>query len=90
MKTWCLGCGVIIGRGSYCTACQPAKPRKGSTRQWRTTRERVLERDGHRCRYCGAPATHVDHLVPVVRGGTDDPENLAAACPTCNLEKGAR
>jgi len=90
MKTWCLGCGVIIGRGSYCVACQPAKPRKGSTRQWRNIRERVLERDGHRCRYCGAPATHVDHLVPVVKGGRDHETNLAASCVTCNLEKGAR
>ena len=90
MKTWCLGCGVIIGRGSYCTACQPAKPRKGSTRQWRNIRERVLERDGHRCRYCGALATHVDHVVPVVRGGASHDSNLAAACRTCNLEKGAR
>jgi len=90
MKTWCLGCGVIIGRGSYCTACQPPKARKGSTRQWRELRQRILERDGYTCRTCGAPATHVDHVVPVVKGGRDHGANLAAACQSCNLEKGAR
>lgn len=51
----------------------------------------VLKRDGFRCRYCGANAAstilHVDHVVPVAEGGTDDPENLVAACADCNLGK---
>jgi len=89
MKTWCLGCGVIISRGSYCVACQPAKARKGSTRQWRNIRKRVLDRDRWTCRYCGAPANHADHIVPVARGGATHESNLAAACQTCNLGKGA-
>jgi 5-methylcytosine-specific restriction endonuclease McrA len=90
MRTSCLSCRVIISRGSYCHVCQPAKARKGSTRQWRILRWQILERDRYTCRHCGAPATHVDHLVPVARGGTDNPANLAASCPACNLEKGAR
>ncbi len=48
----------------------------------------VLKRDGFRCRYCGTTSMetmlHVDHVVPVVDGGTDDPTNLAAACAACN------
>ena len=32
---------------------------------------------------------HVDHVVPVARGGTSDPENLQAVCAGCNLRKGA-
>lgn len=51
----------------------------------------VLKRDGFRCRYCGANAAstllHVDHVVPIAEGGTDDPENLVAACADCNLGK---
>jgi HNH endonuclease len=50
-------------------------------------------RDLSGCRlYCGAsfadvPIT-VDHVVPVVRGGSDGAANLATACEACNREKG--
>ena len=43
-----------------------------------------------KCVYCGAPAAHMDHLVPKAQGGTDDPANLVPACAKCNLTKGAR
>jgi 5-methylcytosine-specific restriction protein A len=64
-------------------------PRNGSTRQWRNTRARVLYRDRYTCRQCGAPATHVDHITPVLFGGTDDEGNLQALSASCNLAKGA-
>lgn len=61
---------------------------------WRTDRRdrfMVLHRDGFACRYCGAsPGSdllEVDHLVPRTRGGTDNAENLVAACKTCNGRK---
>jgi 5-methylcytosine-specific restriction protein A len=80
------GCGALINRGSYCQRCEP---RKGSTRQWRNLRARVLSRDNFTCRRCGAPASHVDHIQPVLFGGTDDESNLQALCEHCNLTKGA-
>ena len=59
------------------------------------TRSRVRERAGDRCEYCGLhredsplAALHVEHIVPKVHGGSDDPENLALACIDCNLHKG--
>lgn len=56
-------------------------------------RFQILTRDGYRCRYCGAPAPEVrlqvDHILALVNGGTDDPENLVTACVDCNLGKGA-
>lgn len=64
------------------------RERNGSTRTWRTTRAAVLKRDHHRCFYCGRPATTVDHLLPVVRGGSDQEHNLVAACTDCNGSKG--
>lgn len=58
----------------------------------KTTRYEVLRRDGFTCRYCGAKAPdveiHVDHVVPVSLGGSDDPTNLVAACRDCNAGKG--
>lgn len=54
----------------------------------------ILVRDGHKCRYCGASAVDsplvVDHIIPVVQGGTNDPENLIAACQPCNAGKSAQ
>ena len=32
---------------------------------------------------------HVDHIIPVARGGTDDLANLRLLCPDCNYIKGA-
>ena len=60
---------------------------RGSTRAWRELRLKILARDANTCAYCGAEAKHVDHIIPIVAGGTDDPENLTAACARCNLQK---
>ena len=55
----------------------------------------VARRAGHRCEYCHAPEAvfnfpfEVDHIEPVIRGGSDDMENLALACRACNLRKAA-
>lgn len=56
----------------------------------------LIVRQGALCALCGnrlpedAADIHVDHIVPVARGGTSDPENLQAVCAGCNLRKGAR
>lgn len=56
---------------------------------------RLVERRAHgRCEYCRAPQRitgivyHLEHIVPLRCGGTDDVSNRALACPTCNLSKG--
>lgn len=59
-------------------------------------RRRVVERAGNRCEYCGLAQTgqeaafHVDHVVPVSAGGPTGLDNLALACVSCSLRKGAR
>jgi 5-methylcytosine-specific restriction endonuclease McrA len=41
------------------------------------------------CVYCGTwEAGQIDHVIPKVRGGTDDPRNLVSACRPCNYSKG--
>jgi hypothetical protein len=43
------------------------------------------------CSYCQQnPVEHLDHVIPVVRGGDLSPENLTPVCSWCNLSKGAR
>lgn len=54
-------------------------------------RDEVLERDCAACVYCGsADQLHIDHVLPVVRGGRSERENLCVACAPCNLSKGAK
>lgn len=45
---------------------------------------------GGRCWMCGDPATTVDHVIPLFRGGTNWPANLRPACKACNSRKGHR
>lgn len=53
------------------------------------------EQDGL-CALCGKPlgdnirSLHVDHDIPLVAGGTNDPENLQLTHPVCNMKKGTR
>ena len=54
------------------------------------SRRGVLRRDNHRCAYCAAPATTVDHVLPRSRGGQNTWDNLVASCRSCNNTKGDR
>lgn len=59
-------------------------------------RSRVIRRAERRCEYCGLSqdgqeATfHIDHVVPRRADGQTVLENLALACVSCSLRKGAR
>jgi 5-methylcytosine-specific restriction endonuclease McrA len=66
------------------------KKRNGSTYRWRQLRKEILKRDEYRCAYCGHAATQVDHVTSLDKGGTDEPDNLIAACAACNLRKGTK
>lgn len=54
-------------------------------------RRRILARDRHACRYCGNDSGpfEIDHVLPVVKGGSDRIGNLVTACRECNRRKGA-
>lgn len=70
------------------SAPDPYKERLGlSQKAWRRLRMVVFERDGYECAYCGDCANTVDHIIPLSRGGTNDPENLTPACKSCNSSK---
>lgn len=46
------------------------------------------------CRWCGEDTRprvrHIDHVIPLARGGADSVENLCVACPDCNMRKGSK
>jgi hypothetical protein len=51
----------------------------------------LFRRDDHRCLYCGSQFSRAeltrDHVLPISRGGTDQWENVVAACKRCNWLK---
>jgi len=62
------------------------------TGPWPRIRRTILTRDNHTCQIngpkCTGHATQVDHIIPINQGGPwYDPDNLRAACRTCNLAR---
>ena len=58
----------------------------------RGLRHEVFKRDNYKCVECGARKSdgatlHVDHKIPVSKGGTDELSNLQTLCSDCNLNK---
>ena len=53
----------------------------------------LMEQQRGRCPYCQCSIRdgyHVDHYVPLAKGGTHEPANVQLTCPTCNSRKGAK
>ena len=68
------------------------KSENSSVSRWYKMRFSVLMRDSFRCQYCGMTPRdniklHVDHVIPVSKGGKFDINNLITACEKCNLGK---
>ncbi len=70
------------------------------------TRQEILERDSYLCWICGGPVDlsapyrmgnpgwevypHLDHVIPLSKGGSDTPANVRTAHARCNVDKGAK
>lgn len=67
---------------------QPAPVRTALTA---SERQAVFDRDGRRCRWCGATENlTIDHIHPVSYGGTNALGNLQVLCASCNSWKSDR
>lgn len=65
---------------------------RGYGTAWEKVRKLALERDRHLCQLClkegrYTVATHVDHIVPKAKGGTDDLANLQSLDASCHALK---
>lgn len=82
------------GRVSYEHLRKPIKSKELRKGISLPVRYSILKRDGFRCTLCGTKpepqnGIHliVDHIIPVVRGGTRDIKNLRTLCSACNHGK---
>jgi len=50
-------------------------------------RNRIRRRDSGVCQLCGRLGAHVDHVVPLSQGGSDDDENKQLLCVECHDAK---
>lgn len=85
---------LAIGFNELDLADRLTEPRTVSGHRRHIPREvkiAVYERCGGRCVECEATyPLHIDHMVPLARGGSDGVSNLQVLCDRCNLRKGAR
>ena len=55
-------------------------------------KQRLMRRQDNTCVYCGyrrtAASMDIDHIIPVVRGGSNNEDNLQVICRPCNQRKG--
>lgn len=59
---------------------------RGYNNQWRKIRAAILAEEPL-CRTCQGPATVVDHIKPLKKGGTYDRLNLQPLCISCHNRK---
>lgn len=86
------GCSQTVDRPGYCERHRRsgwATYRHVYTRAWPVLSQAFL-RAHPRCARCGAPATVVDHVLPLRAGGSHDPANLQPLCAPCHNAKTAR
>lgn len=74
-----------------------AKKRQAGGSHTENDIKRLFDRQGGLCNACGKKLIrynkkqyHVDHVIPLAKGGSNRPDNLQLLCPFCNLSKNVK
>jgi hypothetical protein len=83
---------VLERRPALIVERTPKPPREQTRAITLNLRWAILERDGHKCRSCGATVDdgarlEIDHIKPFSKGGLTTPGNLQVLCYDCNAGK---
>lgn len=100
----CIDCSIVTTGASRCEEHQekavsrlkrtPSEEKRRQARRgtsgWDRQRrnDEVKKRSGGRCVLCGRVGTEVDHVVPLARGGSDEPGNKRLLCRACHRRVG--
>lgn len=90
----CIDCPTLIIKGSGSKRCLPC--RQAHNRRKNNTPAAIARRQNRTpglvgtCVCCGihGPMTK-DHIISLVRGGTNHPSNIQLMCLPCNASKGS-
>jgi len=79
-------------REAYATHARNRRARKAAAGGTHTVAQldQLLFAQRHKCALCKCcikASRHVDHIMPIARGGSNAIENLQWLCPRCNLSK---
>lgn len=82
-------------RDLYCAYNRNRRARQQNASGSHTAADVAAQRSRQKgkCYWCGKKVGddyHVDHVVPLSKGGSNGPENIVIACAACNLSKGAK
>ena len=79
----CLLCTTLVPRGE--SRCPAHRIRRADPATNQRRRRALVV--GHPCARCGEPATELDHIIALARGGTEAWSNLQPLCRACHRRK---
>lgn len=84
----------IIKRRAAQTRATRAERSHKIKHDWTIIYEVIWDNNSNNCFYCKNPidknakfSYELDHKIPIIRGGTNNKDNLCIACPRCNGTK---
>lgn len=90
----CVVCNEeFLKTAKYHICCSENCKEKHRIRNLSVGRFVIFNRDNFTCIYCGRNSIedniklHVDHIIPISKGGKNTADNLVTSCEDCNLEK---
>jgi len=63
---------------------------KANAKTYALSKKEIHKLYNSACIFCGKPSETMEHLIPLVRGGSHGIGNLAPACGSCNYSKAGR